>query len=155
VSIPVTGPVFRWIIIGTLSAIPAGFLIVLTCAAPIFGIALCLKRKHPDFPDLIQVTHYSNVDHQESDGGKGKKWMNLISMVGLNIYAIVSLEETISRNHLDPSEKTWTFGQILAIFLLVGVVNEMMNLWLASLDRKAKAAKDRVATAGIPLAPVP
>ena len=61
--------------------------------------------------------------------------------LGFNIYAIVSLEQTISRNHLDDEERDWTFGQILAIFMLLGVANELLNLFLAGLDRKAEERK--------------
>jgi len=60
----------------------------------------------------------------------------MLVTVGFDIYAIVSLEETISRNHLDPAERDWTFGQLLAIFVLLGVMNELLNLVLASVDRK-------------------
>jgi hypothetical protein len=53
---------------------------------------------------------------------------------------IVSLEQTISRNDLDPEEKGWTFGQVIAIFLLLGVANELLNVLLASWDRKQSAS---------------
>ena len=48
----------------------------------------------------------------------------------------MSLEQTIHRNTLDPEEEAWTFGQVIAIFLLLGVANELLNLVLASWDRK-------------------
>jgi hypothetical protein len=48
------------------------------------------------------------------------------------IYLIVSLEQTIHRNNLDPEEEGWTFGQVLAIQPLrwptTILVNRMVNL---------------------------
>jgi hypothetical protein len=62
--------------------------------------------------------------------------LNRAAYIGLCIYLIVSLEQTIQRNTLDPQEKGWTFGQVIAIFLLLGVANELLNVVLASWDRR-------------------
>jgi hypothetical protein len=62
--------------------------------------------------------------------------LNKVAYCSFCIYLIVSLEQTISRNDLDPEEKGWTFGQVIAIFLLLGVANELLNVLLASWDRK-------------------
>lgn len=62
--------------------------------------------------------------------------LNTVAYCSFCIYLIVSLEQTIHRNDLDPEEKGWTFGQVIAIFLLLGVANELLNVLLASWDRK-------------------
>lgn len=62
--------------------------------------------------------------------------LNKVAYCGICIYLIVSLEQTIQRNHPKPKEKVWTFCQVIAIFLLLGVANELLNVMLANLDRR-------------------
>ncbi|RDL40991.1 uncharacterized protein BP5553_00970 [Venustampulla echinocandica] len=141
VSIPATGPVFRWLIIATLSIIPVGFLIGLTCAAPCIGLLCYLKRKH----DLGPMSTWETTPNpSQVENPRVSQWVGMLSMVGFSIYAVVSLEQTISRNNIGEQEREWTFGQILPVFVLLGVVNELTNMFLAHLDRKAAG----VATAG-------
>lgn len=64
----------------------------------------------------------------------------MISTVGFNIYAMVSLEQTISRNNIDPGERDWTFGQVLAMFMLE-VAYEFLNFVLAHLDKRGREAQ--------------
>jgi hypothetical protein len=52
--------------------------------------------------------------------------------VAVHIYMIATLEQTISRNQVSPEEAEWTFGQVLAIFVLLGLAVEVMNIMLAS-----------------------
>ena len=58
----------------------------------------------------------------------------LLVHTGVNIYMIVTLEQTVARNRLSPEEREWTFGQVLAIFVLLGVVVEVINILLPKLD---------------------
>lgn len=44
------------------------------------------------------------------------------------------MELTVLRNNLGPDERKWTFGQVLAVFLLLGVAAEVANILLAKLD---------------------
>lgn len=60
--------------------------------------------------------------------------IELMIHTGVNIYMIVTLEQTVSMNRLDAAEKEWTFGQILALFVLLGVVVEVANILLSKLD---------------------
>lgn len=76
------------------------------------------------------------------------KWVALQRNLGegivrtlINVYGIVMLELTVHRNNLSPEERGWTFGQILAIFLLLGVAAEVLNALLVKLDAKRKEAK--------------
>ena len=54
----------------------------------------------------------------------------------INLYMILMLELTISRNDLGEDEKRWTFGQIVAIFMLLRVAAEVCNIILAQIDSK-------------------
>lgn len=49
---------------------------------------------------------------------------------GINVYMIVTLEQIVGRNSLGEEEWEWTFGQVLALFLLLGVVVEVGNILL-------------------------
>jgi len=41
---------------------------------------------------------------------------------GIIVYMIVTLEQMMARNQSPDEEREWTFGQVLAVFLLLGVV---------------------------------
>ena len=128
VSISATAPVFRWIIIATLSTIPVMILLSLSCILPCLACFWC------SFPESWRTTRYYDRPANDGDSRPMKEAASTIGYMMFSIYCIVCLELTISRNSLDPSEKDWTFGQILAVFLLMVVANELLNLCLASLD---------------------
>lgn len=65
--------------------------------------------------------------------------LNKAAYCGFCIYLIVSLEQTIQRDNINPQEKSWTFGQVLAIILLLGVAHELLNALLAKWDRRKTA----------------
>ncbi|KAJ5370487.1 uncharacterized protein N7496_006579 [Penicillium cataractarum] len=152
VSIHATSPVFRYIILGTLGASAAGFILVFTCMLPCICGAWIrrrrdsqgnggLARKRGCTKWFIQTStsadHQSNHQREELAGQVLLNFtLNRAAYIGLCIYLIVSLEQTIQRNTLDPQEKGWTFGQVIAIFLLLGVANELLNVVLASWDRR-------------------
>jgi hypothetical protein len=131
VSISATAPVFRWIIIATLSTIPVAILVFVSCFLPCLACFWCHSRR---LPEAWHTTRYSDGPASAEDSRPMKEVASTIGFMMFSIYCIVCLELTISRNSLDPSEKDWTFGQILAVFLLIVVANELLNLCLASLD---------------------
>ena len=57
---------------------------------------------------------------------------------GINMYMIVTLEQMVARNHLSDEESEWTFGQLLALFMLLGVVVEVVNILLPKLDAEER-----------------
>jgi hypothetical protein len=158
VSIKATSPVFRYIILGTLGAIAAGFILVFTCMLPCICGAWMYRRRRRGDSGLIQkrkcngnwwfqVTrpeYKESEDTEEHEPLYGQALLNFtlnrLAYFGFCIYLMVSLEQTIQRNNLDPEEKGWTFGQVIAIFLLLGVANELLNVVLAKWDRKLAGA---------------
>lgn len=102
-------------------------------------------RRHPNGWETFRYREErpsSDEAEGEAEGeAKVEKWMGMIIAVGFNIYAMVSLEQTISRNSIGDGEREWTFGQILSIFMLVGVANESVNFVLAYLDRQEREAR--------------
>ena len=153
VSIQATSPVFRYIILGTLGATAAGYLLVFTCMLPcICGSWIHRRRDRRDnhgfqgrrrnctkwFVQTSTTADGQGETNQKKLTGQAltNYTLNRAAYCGLCIYLIVSLEQTIQRNTLDPQEKGWTFGQVIAIFLLLGVANEFLNVVLASWDRK-------------------
>ncbi|KAJ5160325.1 uncharacterized protein N7482_007329 [Penicillium canariense] len=151
VSIKATSPVFRYIILGTLGATAAGFTLVFTCMLPCMCGAWIVSRRHSPGSDsgrkrdcikwFVQVSKkpegQDNNPQQELSGQALLNFtLNKVAYCGLCIYLIVSLEQTIQRNTLSPEEKGWTFGQVIAIFVLLGVANELFNVVLASWDRR-------------------
>ncbi|KAL8786284.1 MAG: hypothetical protein Q9213_002879 [Squamulea squamosa] len=71
----------------------------------------------------------------------------------VNVYGIVMLELTVHRNNLSSEEQGWTFGQILAIFLLLGVVAEVLNVLLAKLDSKPEKTQPDVENVAMEVLP--
>ncbi|KAJ5589000.1 hypothetical protein N7537_011678 [Penicillium hordei] len=153
VSIKATSPVFRYIILGTLGAVVAGYALTFTCMLPCLCGYVAHRRRHPDAGNRIEgqkrgwMNWFVEVNHpvyqdrlEPPERLHGKALLNFtlnkVAYCSFCIYLIVSLEQTIHRNNLDPEEKGWTFGQVIAIFLLLGVANELLNVLLASWDRK-------------------
>jgi hypothetical protein len=54
----------------------------------------------------------------------------LVLHSGINVYMIVTLEQIVTRNRVGEEEREWTFGQVLAVFPLLGVVMEVGNVLL-------------------------
>jgi hypothetical protein len=120
VSIQAIGPVFRWLIL-------AGFIIGLLGYGPWLVVSWFMHQRRAG----------ADGDTDEDlDRPNGREVMDMLAAVAFSIYAIVSLEQMIQRNPVNASEDVWTFGQIMAMFLLLGVANEVLNLILAHLDRK-------------------
>ncbi|KAJ5827242.1 hypothetical protein N7447_004005 [Penicillium robsamsonii] len=153
VSIKATSPVFRYIILGTLGAVVAGYALIFTCMLPCLCGYVRYRRRHPEAGNRIEgqkrgwVNWFMEVNHpvyqervEPPERLHGQALLtytlNKVAYCSFCIYLIVSLEQTISRNDLDPEEKGWTFGQVIAIFLLLGVANELLNVLLASWDRR-------------------
>lgn len=156
VSIKATSPVFRYIILGTLGASAAAFILVFTCMLPCLCGAWVYHRQSQRDDDrgqkrncakwFLQSKSTENQISEEHERLHGQALLNFtlnrLAYFGFCIYLIVSLEQTIKRNNLSPEEKGWTFGQVIAIFLLLGVANELFNVVLAKWDRRIALAHE-------------
>ncbi|CAI7568378.1 unnamed protein product [Penicillium bialowiezense] len=153
ISIIAVSPVFRYIILGTLGVVVASYAIAFTCMLPCLCGYYRYRKRHPSsgnriegqkrglfnwFMEVNSPVYQSNRAAPERLHGQPllRYTLNRVAYCAFCVYLIVSLEQTIRRNHLDPEEKGWTFGQVIAIFLLLGVANELLNVFLASWDRR-------------------
>ena len=55
---------------------------------------------------------------------------NLIGRLLFVTYGTVMLELTIKRNNVAPGENVWSFGQIVAMVIAVGGINEVVHFLL-------------------------
>lgn len=156
VSIKATSPVFRYILLGTLASGAAGFILVFTCMLPcLCGMWIRWRRraredgqgdgqetrKRDCIKSFCKISTTAENQRREPTKRLSRQallnfTLNKAAYCGFCLYLIVSLEQTIQRNNLNPEEKGWTFGQVIAIFLLLGVANELFNVVLANWDRK-------------------
>ncbi|KAK6332692.1 hypothetical protein TWF730_004351 [Orbilia blumenaviensis] len=149
VSVSATAPIFR--------------------VTPVPGCHTSVYNHYADFDATLCTVHAGHKLCSDSDSNSGivapvasldpepadpcvaamNRLISILANLAFCIYAIVSLEQTISRNNLDVEEKEWTFGQIIAVFLLLGVGNEIMNILLAHVDhRRANASGSGVRAGG-------
>ncbi|QQK46790.1 hypothetical protein Pdw03_1688 [Penicillium digitatum] len=148
VSIKATSPIFRYVVLGTLGAVVAGYALTFTCMLPCLCGFVLYQKRHPDAGDrfesqkrgwlnwFVEFQHRPETPERLHGQALLNFTLNKVAYCSFCIYLIVSLEQTIHRNDLNPEEKGWTFGQVIAIFLLLGVANELLNVLLANWDRK-------------------
>ncbi|KAK6523314.1 hypothetical protein TWF281_001293 [Arthrobotrys megalospora] len=139
VSISATAPIFRYIILATLAVIPAciivALILMLPCVLCIVACKLC-SDSDSESGGVGAVATSLNPEPADPCVAATNRVKYVLANLAFCIYAIVSLEQTISRNNLDVEEKEWTFGQIIAVFLLLGVGNEVVTILLAQVDRR-------------------
>ncbi|KAF2257679.1 hypothetical protein CC78DRAFT_201667 [Lojkania enalia] len=151
VSIDATNDVFRYTImalmISTLVAAVFGFMIIGAFSAvfaAFFGIHK--KSRLVEKADVEMAKNiFSRITVKDGQLPVNNTWTwmpnqhdvgYMFARTLINLYMILMLELTISRNDLGEDEKRWTFGQIIAIFLLLGVAAEVCNIILAQIDSK-------------------
>ena len=143
VSINPTSPVFRYIILILMICAVLG-IILGSIVTGIIAAICCGVRSKDRVIQSNDIAILTNIYRQARFKDKGFKRAALQSKLGdiivrsiVNAYGVVMLELTVSRNDIGPDERKWTFGQILALFLLLGVVAEVANIILARLDSKS------------------
>ncbi len=150
VSIDATNDVFRYtimalmitmLVITVFSAMIIG--VVSAVFAVFFGVNIGRLILRMDAETVENLSSRITIKDGQLPVKDRWKWMPNQHDVGymlvrtlVNIYMILMLELTISRNDLGEDEKRWTFGQIIAIFLLLGVGAEICNIVLAQIDSK-------------------
>jgi hypothetical protein len=144
VSIRATDVVFRYVVLGLMIATVMGTAIAMMCFGAI-GACMCGIRRKDRIVRSDDVAMASQVLSKiRFDNGKGKlaaiqsEIIGVVLRTGVNVYAIVTLEQTIQRNDIGPEEREWSFGQVLAIFMLVGVAVEVLSIFLAKMDAREK-----------------
>jgi len=116
VNVPATSPIFRWILVATFGAllIPAIFVVI--------GSFWCAD---------VLVSELGGDDDVEIT-----PWYRLIGHLMGRSYIIVMIELMIKRNKVSREENEWTFGQVLAMVMLVGPLIELVSLLLERVEVK-------------------
>ncbi|KAK6203771.1 hypothetical protein LQW54_008784 [Pestalotiopsis sp. IQ-011] len=106
------------------------------------GARSSARRIHDSNPDVALV---KNVWMRIKVSDPKYKWdifsgqiIELLIHTGINIY----MKQMVHVNNLSQEEKDWTFGQILALFVLLGVVVEVINILLNKLDGPSHTHRD-------------
>ena len=127
-SVSAISPVFRWVMISIFVFI---LLVVVWSMAVLFGSLGCflvLLRRSPDNVSIEQMS--------PDFGGREIPWVKSTVGIVFAVYVIVPLEQTVRRNHVAMVEQRWNFGQIISLFILVGIVRELGFLILAPIDNR-------------------
>ncbi|KAL2069259.1 hypothetical protein VTL71DRAFT_15597 [Oculimacula yallundae] len=144
VSILATEPVFRYVILGLMIATVVGVAVAMSCAGTIYACFCGVRRSERGIrsDDIASATHaLSRLNFKQGKASAAMLQQEIIAVAlrtGVNLYAIITLEQTIGRNTVGKEEKSWSFGQVLAIFMLVGVAVEVGSIFLARMDEKSK-----------------
>ncbi|KAK1749335.1 hypothetical protein QBC47DRAFT_418992 [Echria macrotheca] len=143
VSIRATGDVFRYVILGLMVLMAVGWAISVVVSY-LFARCCCggvretVKWSAEAEEGLAAVGEmYSRVMFANPAHKRTTLYHQVVAVsihTGINVYMIVTLEQIVRRNHLSEEESEWTFGQLLALFMLLGVVVEVVNILLPKLD---------------------
>lgn len=138
-SIRATNDVFRYVILGLMVAMAVswvislviGFVIAKCCCGGVRRAALGGAAVKEGLTVWAAVYGRAVMAHPTAkrNGWQGQV-ANMLLHTGINVYMIVTLEQIVGRNSLAEEEREWTFGQVLALFLLLGVVVEVGNILL-------------------------
>jgi hypothetical protein len=106
-----------------------GFAIWLLCAAGALCsmIGGCFRGENGGLGSV-----QSSNDHPR----RRKPFWNVVGHTIGSVYVIVMLELIIRRNQLGPGINQWTFGQVLAMMMLVGPLIELTSSMLGEKDQE-------------------
>ena len=100
-AFPVVSPVFRWLLVAQCSIMAFALIIVTIMLFPLISVAKKILKLVPLAParstPLVRVTAH----------------------IAIWTYAVVTFEQLLQRNTLSPGASQWSFGQILAMILLL------------------------------------
>ncbi|KAK2050757.1 hypothetical protein LZ31DRAFT_548054 [Colletotrichum somersetense] len=143
VSIRATNDVFRYVILALMASMAIGWVVSMImyvflahcCCGGVRSGMQWARQVNPDVEVLKNVVGRIKVsDPRYKRNLISGQVVQLFIQTGINVYMIVTLEQIVRRNSLSEEEKDWTFGQVLAIFVLLGVVVEVINILLPKLD---------------------
>jgi hypothetical protein len=69
---------------------------------------------------------------------------SLIARLMFVTYGTVMLELTVKRNNIAPGENVWSFGQIVAVVIAVGGINEVVHFFLGKEWRHETAEDEQI-----------
>jgi len=125
VDISATSPVLRWMLVGALSIL----LLILICWL-LMVTCICIDAL---FGREMRGVFAGRGGHEGSNAKRQSPYQLVSYLVG-TIYLAVMLELMIRRNALAPGLDEWTFGQILAMAMLIGPLIELASLLLGKVD---------------------
>lgn len=127
IKIPATNAVLRWVFVGILASL---LVLVVTWLVVIPIMGYCVV-----FDALLSRPHF--IQHAETDGTEEKRkgpLCQVISQVVGSVYFIIMLELMMQRSTLASGVGSWTFGQVLAMMMLVGPLIELVSILLGKVD---------------------
>jgi hypothetical protein len=144
-DIVATNTVLRYIFVAGLALIMLGFVMYLMVG---MGMACCLALDCACcFGGSCRTTRPAEeevaVDWDDDDEGLRKRGFpyHLIGHLFASSYIIAMLELMIRRNNLGPGTGLWTFGQVLAMVLLLGPLIELGALLIGKMEAGGDAQR--------------
>jgi len=121
VNIPATAPIFRWIVVASVSCLL--FPLIVSC------------------PCMVVAWRFLNSQNDPTEGRDGRRspkdsMLRLVGRLGGCSYIIAMLELIIKRNasRVTPEPELWTFGQVMAMMMLVGPLIDLLSFVLGNVD---------------------
>jgi hypothetical protein len=121
VDIPATNPVLRWVFIAALALLLFGVCCWMLFVGCVSIDALCGRDLRGFFGA-----------HDQGEAKRRPVMYEVFSYLAATTYLAVMLELMIRRNPLGPGLDEWTFGQVLAMTMLVGPLIELASLLLGN-----------------------
>lgn len=129
-NIHATSPVLRWIFVSILSAVLLVFVLFAIVSTGMMAFMAWFSR----FAGTqTRFKAGSGSEKASKDEAEGFPWP-LVGRLGASAYIIAMLELIIKRNQPRPQETLWTFGQVLAMMMLLGPLIECLSLVLGKMD---------------------
>jgi hypothetical protein len=127
INISATNSVIRWLFVAGFGFIMLGFALWLLFAARglCSMICGCFRGENGGLGSV-----QSSNDHPR----RRKPFWTVVGHTLGSVYVIVMLELIIRRNQLGPGINEWTFGQVLAMMMLVGPLIELTSSMLGEKD---------------------
>lgn len=127
VDIQATNTVIRWIFVAMFAMLALGFVIWLVILS---GAACCMALDCGCGRSRSSRRNDGDSELGTDDELYVSRFIRMLGRLGASIYMMVMLEMMIRRNELLPSIAEWTFGQVLAMSMLIGPLVEFASLLL-------------------------
>ena len=131
-NIPATSPIFRWLVIAALGVVL------------FFSMVSVLGMTREWCSSQGEET-----GHEVENAGEAERYRNptasaiyVVGHLAGSAYIIGMIEMMIKRNKVDHDEFTWTFGQLLAMLMLIGPLIELVSLFLEKIEKNHVDAAD-------------